>query len=225
MIEQPQNNWNKTKKKLEDLEKPIQEVQKRSFVEAKTFPSSSHIPLPPHQFRNCQPRPEHPLCIATHPPYPPMGNCKKKPCRDHHSATRQLDPRSCQTQGGLSVREDQRLCKPLRHSTLPAGSLCLQPFCVAWKGDVGEKKKKKKKRGVWNGEKNICVRWWKWACAQSVWSGRALRMWRHPGSRLVPVSVFVKWTNTLGETSTTDKSKPFPRRSVKHPWLARGWDI
>ncbi len=69
--------------------------------------------------------------LHSHPsPLSPYGKLQG-PLRDHHSATRRRDPRNCQTQGGLSVREDQSLCKPLRHSTPPAGTLCLQPFCLA----------------------------------------------------------------------------------------------
>lgn len=100
------------------------------------------------------------LCIPSipslhsHPsPLSPYGKLQG-PRRDHRRATRRQDPRNCQTQGGLSVREDQSLCKPLRHSTPPTGTLCLQPFCLAWKGDVGEKKKEGK--GGVEGKKHLC---------------------------------------------------------------------
>lgn len=83
------------------------------------------------------------LCIPSfhsHPPlHIPLCRRLQEPRRDHRSATRQQGLRNCQTQGGLSVREDQSLCKPLRHSTLHntsprlTGTLCLQPFCLVEK--------------------------------------------------------------------------------------------
>lgn len=89
---------------------------------------------------------------ATHPPLSPHGELQR-PSGDHQSADRQQDPRSCQTQGWLSVTEDHGLCKPLRHSTIHAGTLCLHPFCLAWKGDVVKKKKGGMGGGGWKPKK------------------------------------------------------------------------
>lgn len=110
------------------------------------------------------------LSTATPHPFFPLHRRLQEPCRDHRSATRQQGLRNCQTQGGLSVREDQSLCKPLRHSnqtppplhnTSPrlTGTLCLQLFCLVEKvmwvkrrktdggGEVeGGKGKKEKKK-------------------------------------------------------------------------------
>lgn len=97
-----------------------------SFVKAKPFHSLAALTSPaPTSTKGLSTQTWASLLYShpsPHPPLSPNGKLKKL-CRDHHSATRQLDPRSRQVQEGLSVTEDQRLCKPLRHSTLPAGSL------------------------------------------------------------------------------------------------------
>lgn len=88
-------------------------------------------PFPPNQLSDSQPRPSH--LLHAFQPIPlilVMGNCQS------HVETTTAQPGS-KTQGPVKHKEDclsrstKRLSKPLRHSSIPADSLCLQPFCVA----------------------------------------------------------------------------------------------
>lgn len=134
--------------------------QELSSCHKKEFPSSysPHTPFPHLSLGTVPPD----LCIPSIPPLhslpsplPPYGKLQG-PHRDHRSATRRQDPRNCQTQGGLSVRKDQSLCKPLRHSTPPPLAPCVYNRFV-WLEKVMWVKRRKKERGEWK-EKNICAR-------------------------------------------------------------------
>lgn len=126
-----QNNWSSWNYKRYTFYKVNQEFSSVTANILFFLLLLSHLGPSPTSADNLDPSIPSIRLLQCHPsPLSPYGKLQG-PRRDHHSAARRRDARSCQTQGGLSVREDQSPCKPLRHSTPPAGTLCLQPFCLA----------------------------------------------------------------------------------------------